>query len=62
MDEVTGEQTEMIDLDNSVFMNFKRYTKAGVSQCFEADMRSSNFELIIKEDEEDLTESTIVFE
>lgn len=44
----------MIDLDNSVFMNFKRYTKKDVADCFEADMRSSNFELII-EDEEDVS-------
>jgi len=33
----------MIDLDNSVFMNFKRYTKKDVFNCFEADMRSSDF-------------------
>lgn len=41
VDEVTGESKEMIDLDNSVFMNFKRYTRQDVENCFEADMRSS---------------------
>ena len=29
----------MIDLDSSVFMNFKRYTKEEVTNCFKADMR-----------------------
>ena len=62
VDEVTGETEEMIDLENSVFMNFKRYTIKEVSNCFEADMRASNFEAIIKEDEEDLTQCALVFE
>ena len=30
VDEQTGETTTMIDLDSSVFMNFKRYTKQEV--------------------------------
>ena len=47
-----GELEELIDLDNSVFMNFKRYTKQDVANCFEADMRSANFEAVIKDDEE----------
>ena len=38
----------MIDLDNSVFMNFKRYCKQEVTNCFKADMRISNFENLIK--------------
>ena len=62
VDEVTGVSKEMIDLDNSVFMNFKRYTKQDVENCFEADMRSSTFESIIKDDEEDLTQCCMVFE
>ena len=42
----------MVDLDSSVFMNFKRYTKVDVANCFEADMRSSDFESVIKQEEE----------
>lgn len=33
-------------------MNFKRYTKVDVANCFEADMRSSDFESVIKHEEE----------
>ena len=42
----------MIDLDNSVFMNFKRYLKKDVENCFEADMRSSSFESIVKKEDD----------
>ena len=61
MDPVTGNNKAMIDLDNSVFMNFKRYTKMEVANCFEADMRSSNFENVVT-DEEDLVACAAVFE
>lgn len=47
----------MIDLDNSVFMNFKRYTKRDVMDCFEADMRSCSFDLL-SSDEEIVSDST----
>ena len=57
---MTGEIKEMIDLDNSVFMNFKRYTKQDVANCFKADMRSSTFENVIK-DEEDVSGSQLVW-
>ena len=43
---------EVLDLDNSVFMNFKRYTKQDVANCFEADMRSSSFENVIQDETE----------
>ena len=46
----------VVDLDNSVFMNFKRYTKQDVQNCFQADMRASAFENFIQ-DEEDVSES-----
>ena len=46
VDELTGKKREMIDLDNSVFMNFKRYTKQDVLNCFEADMQTSHFDLL----------------
>ena len=43
----SGSYREVLDLDNSVFMNFKRYTKQDVANCFEADMRSSSFENVL---------------
>jgi hypothetical protein len=46
VDEITGQKREMIDLENSVFMNFRRYTKKDVLNCFEADMRNSSFDLV----------------
>ena len=42
----------MIDLDSSVFMNFKRYTKQDVINCFKADMRQSSFENIVRNEED----------
>lgn len=48
--EETGKHVEMIDLDNSVFMNFKRYTKQDVTNCFKADMRMSTFENVVKDE------------
>ena len=42
----------MIDLDNSVFMNFKRYTKANIEECFENDMEKSNVGSIIEDEPE----------
>ena len=45
-----GRKVEMIDLDNSVFMNFKRYTKQDVTNCFKADMRMSTFENVVKDE------------
>lgn len=42
----------MIDLDNSVFMNFKRYTKANIEECFESDMKGSNLGKIIEDESE----------
>lgn len=51
VDELTGEKREMIDLDSSVFMNFKRYTKQDVMNCFEADMRTCNFDLLSSSEE-----------
>lgn len=45
--QATGSNKTVLDLDNSVFMNFKRYTKQDVANCFEADMRSSSFENVI---------------
>ena len=32
-------------------MNFKRYTKQDVANCFEADMRSSTFERVVENEE-----------
>ena len=58
---MTGEIKELLDLDNSVFMNFKRYTKQDVANCFEADMRASNFENVIS-DETELSFCASVFE
>lgn len=58
---VTGANKEVLDLDNSVFMNFKRYTKQDVVNCFEADMRSSNFEMLLP-DETQLNDCAAVFE
>ena len=58
---MTGETRELLDLDNSVFMNFKRYTKQDVANCFEADMRASNFENVIS-DEQELSFCASVFE
>ena len=46
VDEITGKKREMIDLDNSVFMNFRRYTEKDVLNCFEADLRNSSFDLV----------------
>jgi len=43
---------EQIDLDNSVYMNFKRYTKQDVENCYKADMNSSNFETIVFDENE----------
>ena len=48
----TGDNKEILDLDGSVFMNFKRYTKLDVTNCFEADMRSSNFESVFQDEQE----------
>ena len=42
----------MIDLDSSVFMNFKRYTKQDVALCFKADMRLSCLEALVNNDEQ----------
>ena len=53
-DDETGKHVEMIDLDNSVFMNFKRYTKQDVTNCFKADMRMSSFENVVR-DEQDVS-------
>ena len=50
VDAVTGANVAQIDLDNSVFMNFKRYTKQEVLNCFKADMRMSNFEIIFSDE------------
>ena len=51
----------MIDLDNSVFMNFVRYTKQDVENCYAADMGSSSFEKIVKR-EDDVSETDGRFE
>ena len=51
----------MIDLDNSVFMNFKRYTKQDVENCFKADMRQNCFENVVH-DEEDLKNCMLVYQ
>ena len=42
----------MIDLDSSVFMNFKRYTKQDVDNCFKADMRQSCYENVVRNEED----------
>ena len=47
VNQATGSNKTVLDLDNSVFMNFKRYTKLDVANCFEADMRSSSFENVL---------------
>lgn len=52
IDEITGKARTMIDLDSSVFMNFKRYTKQDVINCFKADMRQSSFENIVRNEED----------
>ena len=52
VDEGTGQNRVMVDLDNSVFMNFKRYTKQDVINCFKADMRQSSFENIVHNEED----------
>lgn len=61
VDQLTGEEREMIDLDNSVFMNFVRYTKQDVENCYAADMGSSSFEKIVKR-EDDVSETDGRFE
>ena len=50
----------MIDLDNSVFMNFKRYTKEDVGAAFKADKDFFDFDEIL-EDLEDAQECAMVF-
>ena len=41
----TGEN--IIDLDGSVFMNFKRYTKEIIIECLKADMATSVLEYLL---------------
>ena len=41
----TGE--DIIDLDGSVFMNFKRYTKEIIIDCLKADMATSVLEYLL---------------
>ena len=50
----------MIDLDNSVFMNFKRYTKEDVGAAFKADKDFFDFDEIL-DDPEDAYECAMVF-
>ena len=50
----SGNLVARIDLDNSVFMNFKRYTKQDVQNCFSADMAHSRLDSFIT-DEEDVS-------
>ena len=49
LDPDTNEEVEMIDLDNSVFMNFKRYTKEDVGAAFKADKDFFDFDEIVEE-------------
>lgn len=50
----------MIDLDNSVFMNFKRYTKEDVGAAFKADKDFFDFDEIL-DDLDDAQECAMVF-
>ena len=49
---VTSSGEEIIDLDGSVFMNFKRYTKQNIMDCLKADMATSIVENVLETEEE----------
>ena len=44
---------DILDLDGSVFMNFKRYTKQNIMDCLKADMATSILEHLLDSDEEE---------
>ena len=49
----TASGEEILDLDGSVFMNFKRYTKQNIMDCLKADMATSILEYFLDSEEEE---------
>ena len=43
---------EELDLDNSVFMNFVRYTETSIKNCFEFDFKKSIIDTIVNDNED----------